>query len=82
MDCQPEEGGKMSDELERRRSTDPLIQDLVNEVKGFRNDMKPIREFMEQVSAAKTAAIWIVGIIAAIGASITWAINLRDHIKH
>ena len=72
----------MSDELrERRRSTDPLIEELIAEVKGFREDMKPIREFMAQVSAAKMAAIWIVGLLAACGAAITWAMNLKDHLK-
>lgn len=68
----------MSDD--RRRSTDPLIEDLILEVKSFRDDMKPIREFMQQINAAKTAAIWIVGIIAACGAAVTWALNLKDHL--
>lgn len=65
-----------------RRSTDPLIKELIKEVQGFREDMRPIREFMDQVSAAKTAAIWIVGLIAACGAAVTWALNLKDHLNH
>lgn len=67
---------------ERRRSSDPFIQELIAEVKGFREDMKPIREFMEQVNAAKMAAIWIVGVIAAIGAAVTWVLNVKDHIHN
>ena len=62
---------------ERRRSTDPLIQELIDEVKGFREDLKPIREFMEDVNAAKKAAIWAVGVIAAVGAAVKWALEIR-----
>lgn len=67
---------------ERRKYSDPLIQELVDEVRGFRKDMEPIRQFMDQVNAAKTAAIWIVGFVAAVGAAISWALNVKDKIGH
>lgn len=71
----------MSEEpLHDRRHTDPLIKELIKEVQGFRDDMKPIRAFMEEIGAAKKAAIWVVGILAAMGAAITWALNVKDHI--
>jgi hypothetical protein len=65
-----------------RRHTDPLIKELIKEVQGFREDMKPIRSFMEEVGAAKKAAIWLVGIFAAIGAAITWILNVKDHLHN
>lgn len=72
----------MTENFEEKRHTDPLIKELIREVQGFREDMKPIREFMQDVGAAKKAAIWLVGIFAAIGAATTWFLNLRDHIHH
>jgi hypothetical protein len=69
----------MSEGPRDRRNTDPLLENLIREVQGFRQDMKPIREFMSQVDASKKAAIWTVSILAAIGAALKWAWEARDH---
>jgi len=34
--------------------------------------MRPIREFMQKVDAAKMASMWILGVIVAMGATIKW----------
>lgn len=65
-----------------KRQSDPQIEALIEEVKGFREDMKPIQEFMRNVDTAKMASIWIVGLFAAIGATISWILNVKEHVKH
>jgi hypothetical protein len=81
------------DNFDPRRCTDQLIEQLIQEVReekhakeqlvlevrSIKDDLQPIRDFMEQITAAKTAGMWIVGIIAAIGAAFTWALNVKDH---
>lgn len=64
-----------------KRHTDPLIKELICEVRGFRQDMVPIRSFMDEINAAKKAGIWIVGIIAAMGAAIKWFFDMKDHLQ-
>lgn len=51
------------------------------EIRQFREDIRPIKEFMQDVTAAKKAAIWMVGIFAAMGAAVTWIINLKSHVE-
>ena len=63
-----------------RRHTDPLLKELIRKVDGFSKELEPIREFMADVTASKRAAIWTVGVLAAIGAAIKWVWELRDHI--
>jgi hypothetical protein len=65
---------------ERRRSTDPLIQELIDEIRACREELKPIREFMTQINAAKLAAIWGLGGIAAIGATVKWVLDVKAEI--
>ena len=73
---------------EPRRSSDILLGTLIDEVKGFREDMKimreqiqPLNDLSKQIYAAKLAAIWGFGMFAVIGGIITWLINLRDHLR-
>jgi len=72
----------------QRRSIDKLLEILVDEVKGFRQDVsdmrgeiKPLRELARQISAAKMAAVFGFGALAIIGSFIAWWINVREGVK-
>lgn len=57
------------------------LKALVDEVRQMREEQKPIREFMQKVDAARTAAIWVLGIITAIGAAIKWFLDVKQDLR-
>ena len=76
------------DALEPRRISDILLKELIIEVRGFREDMKimreqiaPLNDLSKQIYAAKMAAIWGFGIMAVIGSIIAWWVNVREGVK-
>jgi hypothetical protein len=72
----------------QRRQIDKLLEALIDEVKGFREDMAimrgqiaPLNELSKQVYAAKMAVIWGFGFMAVVGSIVAWWLNVRHGIK-
>ena len=72
---------------ERRESYDEILQSLRegqkqthDRLQAIEDELKPIREFMQKVDAAKLASIGILGVITAIGATVSWFLSVRDHV--
>lgn len=65
---------------ERRRATDPLIEELISEVKALRGEVADFRNLVNDFTTFKRAAMWVFGIFIAIGGLITWFINIAKHV--
>lgn len=75
--------------LERRESYDDILRRLEEGQKethkrlaAIEAEMSPVREFMKKVDAAKLAAFGLLGIITALGATVSWFLQVKDHIHH
>ena len=74
--------------LEPRRISDILLKELIIEVRGFREDMKtmreqiaPLNELSKQIYAAKMAAVWGFGFLAIVGACTTWILSIKEKVS-
>ena len=80
---------------ERRRHTDPLMEELLEQMKliraqaatnfelltHLREEVEELKSFMDNMNSGKKAFIWVLGILAVIGGLVTWCLDLISHIK-
>ena len=80
---------------ERRRHTDPLMEELLEHMKliraqaatnfelltHLREEVEELKNFMDNMNSGKRALLWLFGILAVIGVLVTWCLDLISHIN-